>query len=776
MRKESLSVMMIVVFLLSAIPVAIVPSKAGSIPDYEPIDIGPWLRERDLPIDESSVPELIASTERDPYYEVGDVIYWLCLDVYSEVYFVSPYELRAIGTICEIWVQVDLSWPPGDPRSYPTILDEQIEYLLQEFETEIYPTDTTHFGMPYFHDGLNAVLDDLLGLPSDYYYEETGRNVILVSNIRDEHYYDPTYPYPVLGFYSPTFEFYFDRNIINIDCNDWEHSVGPEGFEWIPGVPVTYPFMYESVIAHEYQHLIHDDMDPDEDLWVNEGCAMMAIFLCDYGHPWTYIDSFMYTPDNSLTVWGDQGDINILADYGAAYLFMLYMHDHFRGPRIISTIVADPENGIDGINNALKTARFRQWNFDKVFRYWRIANLIHTDIPQRGWYNYKSINLEEAEPIRIYEISGLPVPPTKGTDFGTTRTILGYDTGVDKIGPHGSDYIMLNEWDRRGMIFFDGDDTAIYGWTMVADGWWSGEDNEMNTLLVSTTYIDPENPWLELTTKYDIEDYWDFGFVQVSTDEGLTWTSLENLYTTCDHETGAHPDIVANLPGLTGTSEGWSEWMTMTFDLSSYAGETVTIGFRYMTDWAALNEGWYINEATVSDIPLTLTPVYPEADFSVTVVHAYVNERIHISDMPLHDETEEGNTPPLREPSYVILIVSPITTKGFVDYTFDSFVPMSLSIKLRRDTITLGQEAKISGTLTAVEYPEKMMGTLVLEVSREGSDWQVLKEFEVSSLKSYRFSHSWTPEEAGDYTLRARYSGDETYSSSESDSVQLTVK
>jgi len=195
-----------------------------------------------------------------------------------------------------------------------------------------------------------------------------------------------------------------------------------------------------------------------------------------------------------------------------------------------------------------------------------------------------------------------------------------------------------------------------------------------------------------------------------------------------------------------------------------------------MTDWAALNEGWYINEATVSDIPLTLTPVYPEADFSVTVVHAYVNERIHISDMPLHDETEEGNTPPLREPSYVILIVSPITTKGFVDYTFDSFVPTSLSIKLRRDTITLGQEAKIYGTLTAVEYPEKMTGTLVLEVSREGSDWQVLKEFEVSSLKSYRFSHSWTPEEAGDYTLRARYSGDETYSSSESDSVQLTVK
>lgn len=613
---------MIAVFLLTAMPVAIVPLKA-SIPDYEPIDIGPWLRKKDLPIDESSIPEFITLIERDPYYEVGDIIYWLYLDAYLGLWLVSPFQLRVIGTTCEIWVQVDLSWIPEDPRSYSTILDEQIEYLLHEFETKIYLTDLTYFGMPDFHDGSDAELDDLLGLPSDYYYEETGRNVILVSNIRDENYYDPTYPYPILGFYSPNFEIYFDRNIINIDCYDWEHKVGPEGFEWIPGVPVTHPFVYESVIAHEYQHLIHNAMDSDEDLWVNEGCAMMAIFLCGYGHPWAYVNSFMYTPDNSLTVWEDQGDINILADYGASYLFMLYMYDHFRGPLIISTIVEEPANGIDGINNSLKSAGFRRWNFGKVFHDWRIANLIRTDTIGRGWYNYKSINLEEAEQIRTYEINGLPVSPTRGTDFGTTRTILGYDTGVDKIGPYGSDYIILNKWDRRGMIFFDGDDTATYGWTVTTDGWWSGGENLMNVLLTGTAYVDSENPWLELTTKYNIEDYWDFGFVQVSTDEGLAWTSLENIYTTYDHEPEAHPDMVANLPGLTGTSDGWPEWMTMTFDLSVYAGETVMIGFCYMTDWATLYEGWYISEATVSGVPLTLTPAYPEADLAVTVVYAF---------------------------------------------------------------------------------------------------------------------------------------------------------
>jgi len=38
------------------------------------------------------------------------------------------------------------------------------------------------------------VLDDMVGLPSDYWEEPTGRNVILVSNIRDDNYYTD-YPY-----------------------------------------------------------------------------------------------------------------------------------------------------------------------------------------------------------------------------------------------------------------------------------------------------------------------------------------------------------------------------------------------------------------------------------------------------------------------------------------------------------------------------------------------------------------------------------------------------
>jgi len=103
-------------------------------------------------------------------------------------------------------------------------------------------------------------------------------------------------------------------------------------------------------------------------------------------------------------------------------------------------------------------------------------------------------------------------------------------------------------------------------------------------------------------------------------------------------------------------------------------------------------------------------------------------------------------------------------------------IPSSLTLKLSKDTVELGKRVRISGTLTADEYPKKITGTLVLEASKEGLDWQVIKEFEVKSTRQYRFSHSWTPTEAGDYMLRSRYSGDETYSACESDSVHLTVE
>jgi bacillopeptidase F (M6 metalloprotease family) len=103
---------------------------------------------------------------------------------------------------------------------------------------------------------------------------------------------------------------------------------------------------------------------------------------------------------------------------------------------------------------------------------------------------------------------------------------------------------------------------------------------------------------LSFWTWYDIEEFWDFGFVQISTDGGSTWTSLENNDTTSEHDPSAHPDVIANLPGFTGSSGGWVE---ETFDLGAYASECVLIRFLYVTDWATELTGFFVDDIAITD-------------------------------------------------------------------------------------------------------------------------------------------------------------------------------
>ncbi|HZD11067.1 MAG TPA: hypothetical protein VE553_06970, partial [Candidatus Binatia bacterium] len=147
---------------------------------------------------------------------VMDSKMFLALDNYNGFYFFTTFLLVAEGDGAQIWVQEDLTWPAGDPRETPEVTCEQAEYLLGEFENNIYPTEINFFGEPDFHDGTNSLLVQLGYVPEGYYDDTAGSQVILVANVRDENYYDPDYPLYIAGFYSSTLEAYFDRNTMTI--------------------------------------------------------------------------------------------------------------------------------------------------------------------------------------------------------------------------------------------------------------------------------------------------------------------------------------------------------------------------------------------------------------------------------------------------------------------------------------------------------------------------------------------------------------------------------
>jgi hypothetical protein len=688
MKTQRKSLILILVLMLSSLSLsifafAIATNDKTTLPDYQPMRMGPEFRASNLPI-YGEMPSSIktsgglhASPAAGEYYEVGDFQWWLSLDNYYGYYFWTEFELRAMNDLAEIWVQTNLSYGWDifggtfpDPRDDPVVTDEQLEYLLDEFTDTIYPIDTTYFGVPDLHDGSNGPW------PEDY--SGSSREVILVSNFKDDMYYDPEYPFYIAGFYSSTFELYFDRNIISIDSHDWENRVGDD---------VARPNLYESVIAHEYQHLIHDDYFMLSETWMNEACSLFAEPLCGYDLDMGQVEYFLETPDNSLTVWGDQGDDNILADYGAAFLWALYLTDHY-GIDFMARYVEQGIAGIEGINLLLPS----NVDFHDVFHDWRIANLIDAEWGKYGYqldelqalYNPDAeLNLHDVWELHIQTVIEEEIDWTSASAyFGETITHPSYfhpdgmATGCYDIGPFGTEYISFPNLEGLNFLKFDGDQEAIYGWTYDDnyDEWWSGAENLLDALLISNPYTVQADDVLSVPSWYSIEDYWDFGFVQFSTDGGETWTSMSNENTTMEHDPSAHPNIVANLPGFTGEYGGY---YTLEFDLDEFItpGTEVIFGFRYMTDWAYLAPGWYIVGANVGETELELTPVYPKPEFQVTVVEKVIwrgHERYFVSDMHIRASDNKGLKLTYARPGTVevILIVSPVQLNGFTDYQF----------------------------------------------------------------------------------------------------------
>lgn len=91
---------------------------------------------------------------------------------------------------------------------------------------------------------------------------------------------------------------------------------------------------------------------------------------------------------------------------------------------------------------------------------------------------------------------------------------------------------------------------------------------------------------------FDIEQYYDFGFVEVSKD-GVTWTSLPGTYTTDEDPNGGNPGN-----GITGVSR---TYVTETMDLSAFAGSSVYLRFRMQQDPYTHGAGWLVDDVSVTD-------------------------------------------------------------------------------------------------------------------------------------------------------------------------------
>lgn len=492
----------------------------------------------------------------------------------------KQFTLRSVGDNVEIWVAKDLAYGPNNPKPADVVTQEQVDKLRDEFDSNIYPKATEFFGTPDALDGSHSPLPGMVGLPEGY-YEGSDKVIMLVDNIRDEGWNNPSYPFFVAGFFWQTLENYTDRNIVTIDTNSWDKRLENTFF---------------ATTIHELQHLIQADNDGSEETWLNEGMSTFSEFLGGYGHGEGSINFYLDHPENSLVSWDEHGTAltgpETIADYGQVYLFTLYMYDKFGKDFIRELAIDGTSQGMASVDQHLQSFGTGK-TFTDVYQNFMTALALDDDKVSND-YKFDSINLREMPINAAGDLRG------KTVDFEKALTFE-----KEGVPVWGGDFKDFNFGNDVRTLKFDGVDFLPLQWTTVADPIGSGDQvlhanngDEADQALIFNASVPTENPTLTFDHFYDIEEQWDFGVVQVSTDNGETWTSLANENTRSDVVDEGHPTIKDNVPGFTGHL---TDWTSESFDLSAYAGQDVLVSFRNLTDWGYNDTGWFIKNINLGD-------------------------------------------------------------------------------------------------------------------------------------------------------------------------------
>ena len=121
--------------------------------------------------------------------------------------------------------------------------------------------------------------------------------------------------------------------------------------------------------------------------------------------------------------------------------------------------------------------------------------------------------------------------------------------------------------------------------------YYSGSGNDLDNSMTRDVTLPAGTVSLSAKVKYDIETHWDYAYLTVNGTPVAT-----NL------STATNPNGQNFGNGITGSSGG--AWVDLTADLSAYAGQTVTLGFRYWTDVAVANPGFNVDDIAITGQPL----------------------------------------------------------------------------------------------------------------------------------------------------------------------------
>ena len=502
--------------------------EAAVIPPRDRIDLARRLQ---------GVTEIPTPPANAPTRQLGEQETFYITNTSAGETFQVTATLRAIGEHIYLWVE-----------DGGTISDEALQALVDAFDQTIYPKVRRLWG-----EEASPGID---GDPRVYglFAENLGSTAAA--------YFSSDHIYPTAAVRtSNAHEMFF----LNLSAFNGEDDL---------------PYI-ESVLSHEFQHMIRENLNPNLELWLNEGFSEFTqVYL--YEQLDLTVIGFLNNPDTQLNTWAENQSLRGF-HYGASLLFLLYLYDQ-HGIEAINDLSADQsQRGLQAVDNVLRARG--EPGVDEFFADWVMANALHNPSAAEGQYGYRILS---------------PIFPVE------EATITAYPSELmGSVHQYATDYFILDNLDGVGALEIRLDAPAEVGLISASpeDGgrfWYSNRSDVSDTTL--TRAFDLSNvttATLNYRLWYHTERDWDYGYVMVSEDDGATWEILET-----EHTTTHNPHGTAYGAGYNGMSGGGSSpvWIDESASLNAYAGQPILVRFEMITDDGVNLPGMAIDDVAIPEI------------------------------------------------------------------------------------------------------------------------------------------------------------------------------
>jgi hypothetical protein len=237
------------------------------------------------------------------------------------------------------------------------------------------------------------------------------------------------------------------------------------------------------ILAHEFQHYLHDQYDRYEYLWINEGCSDYAAYLVyditdvTATHVYAYLKNRPYYGlIVSNQAWQQDGTT---AYYGNAFLYQLYMTHQYGGKNFSRALIRQSLRGTSGVDRTLSNLGYSD-DFTGSFERWMTATRLNSENIGTGEFAYPAqsypygqlkigisqtnsgIPVMKSKDLRGYSITSLRfTSPPSGIE--TFRLKLSFSAGNPMVG------IYPETTNNKNVTFLDfgGSRSIIYdlsGW------------------------------------------------------------------------------------------------------------------------------------------------------------------------------------------------------------------------------------------------------------------------------------------------------------------------